>query len=62
MKRRVVQITGVQDSVAAFCDDGSVWLLTIPFEANFEDREWACAPDIPQPPPRVTFEPTRKVR
>jgi hypothetical protein len=47
--RRVVQITGLRDTIAAVCDDGSVWLLVIDFDEGFSKRRWVQAPDIPQP-------------
>lgn len=50
-KRRVVQIAGVQATIAAVCDDGSVWLLAISFDEGFGSRRWVQAPDIPQPKP-----------
>lgn len=47
-KRQIVRITGVNSTVAAVCDDGSVWLLAIDFEESFGGRRWVRAPDIPQ--------------
>jgi hypothetical protein len=44
--RRIVQITGVQATIAALCDDGSVWLCAFDI---FEERHWEQLPDIPQP-------------
>jgi hypothetical protein len=43
--RRIVQITGVEETVAALCDDGSVWLCAF----EFDERRWKRLPDIPQP-------------
>lgn len=49
-KRRVIQITGIQETIAAVCDDGSVWLLSIPvYSDGFGERRWVQAPEIPQP-------------
>ena len=48
-KRRIVQITSVNSTIAALCDDGSVWLLAIQFDEGFSERYWRPAPDIPQP-------------
>jgi hypothetical protein len=44
--RRIVQITGVKATIAALCDDGSVWLCAFDI---FEERRWEQLPDIPQP-------------
>jgi hypothetical protein len=44
-KRQIVQITGVDETIAALCNDGSVWLLTFAFD---ERRNWRRLPDIPQ--------------
>jgi len=39
-KRRVVQITDVQETIVALCDDGSIWLLAIQFDESFHERRW----------------------
>lgn len=41
--RKIIQIAGVEATVMALCDDGSVWLLA--FE-NGERREWKRMADI----------------
>jgi hypothetical protein len=46
--RKVVQITNINDTLAAVCDDGSVWFLAIQWDESFADRRWTRVRDIPQ--------------
>lgn len=47
--RMIKQITNIKDTLAALCDDGTVWVLTISWEGeNFEDRSWLLLRDVPQ--------------
>jgi hypothetical protein len=34
MPRRITQLTAMSETIAALCDDGSVWLLAIPLETS----------------------------
>jgi len=47
-KRKIIQITGIESTVAALCDDGSVWLLAVGYDESFGKRQWVRASDIPQ--------------
>ena len=42
--RAIVQIAGVEETIMALCDDGSVWLLEFTQEVG---RRWVRMPDIP---------------
>lgn len=47
MKRHAIQITDLNDTIVALCNDGSIWFLDIGFDDSITQRKWRRVPDIP---------------
>jgi hypothetical protein len=47
--RSIVQIAPLHETLAALCDDGTVWFLSVGFMEDSETGKWVKLPDIPQP-------------
>jgi hypothetical protein len=49
MARKIIQITDLNDTIVALCNDGSVWILAIEFDESVSERKkWKRLCEIPQ--------------